>query len=102
MGDPTTGAAVAAISEITGVISQVSEYQETVAAAVEEQAATTRTMSRSVADAATGSSDIAEHINGVAGATDMASQGVASTTEAVAELAGMAARMRTLVSRFTY
>ncbi|GAA3167420.1 methyl-accepting chemotaxis protein [Planomonospora alba] len=97
-----TDAAVAAISEITGVIAQVSEYQETVAAAVEEQAATTRTMSRSVADAATGTGDIAANISGVADATDMASQGVASTTEAVSELAGMASRMRTLVSRFTY
>ncbi|WP_449064820.1 methyl-accepting chemotaxis protein [Planomonospora algeriensis] len=97
-----TGAAVSAISEITDVIAQVSEYQETVAAAIEEQAATTQTMSRSVADAATGSSDIAANIDGVADATDMASQGVASTTEAVSELAGMAARMRTLVSRFTY
>ncbi|MBG0826102.1 methyl-accepting chemotaxis protein [Planomonospora sp. ID91781] len=97
-----TGAAVSAISEITDVIAQVSEYQETVAAAIEEQAATTRTMSRSVADAAAGSSGIAANIDGVADATDMASQGVASTTEAVSELAGMAARMRTLVSRFTY
>jgi methyl-accepting chemotaxis protein len=97
-----TGAAVSAISEITDVIAQVSEYQETVAAAIEEQAATTRTMSRSVADAAAGSSDIAANIDGVADATDMAGQGVASTAEAVSELAGMASRMRTLVSRFTY
>ncbi|GIH97603.1 methyl-accepting chemotaxis protein [Planobispora siamensis] len=97
-----TDAAVGAISEITEVIAQISEYQETVAAAVEEQAATTQTMSRSVAEAASGSSDIAANINGVADATDMTGQGVTSTAEAVGELAGMAARMRTLVSRFTY
>ncbi|GIM98558.1 methyl-accepting chemotaxis protein [Planomonospora venezuelensis] len=97
-----TEAAVGAISEITGVIAQISEYQETVAAAVEEQAATTQAMSRSVADAAAGSGGIAANVGGVADATDLTRQGVASTTEAVDELAGMAARMRVLVSRFTY
>ncbi|MBG0833334.1 methyl-accepting chemotaxis protein [Planomonospora sp. ID67723] len=97
-----TDAAVCAISEITGVIAQISEYQETVAAAVEEQAVTTRAMSHSVSDAAAGSGGIAANVGGVAEATDMTRQGVASTAEAIDELAGMAARMRTLVSRFTY
>jgi methyl-accepting chemotaxis protein len=36
------------------VIGQINDYQATIAAAVEEQAATTATMSRSVSDAAMG------------------------------------------------
>ncbi|GIH81480.1 methyl-accepting chemotaxis protein [Planobispora longispora] len=97
-----TDAAVRAISEITEVITQISQFQETVSAAVEEQAATTQTMSHSVSEAAAGSSGIAANIGGVAAATLLTGQGVDSTTDAVGELAGMAARMRTLVSRFTY
>ncbi len=47
-----TGDAVSAISEIGTVIAQINDFQTTIAAAVEEQSATTTTMSRSVGDAA--------------------------------------------------
>jgi methyl-accepting chemotaxis protein len=94
--------AVAAIGRVSEVIAQISEYQDAIAAAVEEQAATTRSISGSVSEAAIGVGGIAANVGNVARATDTTHTGVASTTEAVSELARMATEMRTLVSRFRY
>jgi methyl-accepting chemotaxis protein len=94
--------AVNAIGQIGEVIAQMSEYQHSIAAAVEEQAVTARTMGHSVDEAAGGSVDIAANISGVADATRSTNEGVTSTGAAVDQLARMAADMRVLVSRFTY
>ena len=94
--------AVAAIGQIGEVIAQMSEYQHSIAAAVEEQAVTARAMGHSVDEAAGGSVDIATNIAGVADATKSTNEGVTSTGEAVDQLARMASDMRVLVSRFTY
>ena len=60
----TTGA-VAAIGQIATIIASINDYQLTIASSVEEQTATTNEMSRGVAEAATGSGDIAlEHLRG--------------------------------------
>ncbi|MET7420822.1 methyl-accepting chemotaxis protein [Dactylosporangium sp. NPDC005555] len=94
--------AVNAIGQIGEVIAQMSEYQHSIAAAVEQQAVTARTMGHSVDEAAGGSVDIATNIAGVAAATRSTNEGVTSTGEAVDQLARMASDMRGLVSRFTY
>jgi len=57
-------AAVAAISQITDIIGQISETQATIAAAVEEQTATTNEMGRSIGEASSGSIEIAQNIDG--------------------------------------
>ena len=57
-GDTT--AAVAAIEEISSIVAQISDRQTTIASAVEEQTATTNEMSRSVTEAASGATEIAE------------------------------------------
>ena len=57
---------MAAIGEIAGIIGQINDTQTTIASAVEEQTATTNEMSRNVAEAATGSTEIAQNITGVA------------------------------------
>lgn len=54
-----TEQAVTAIGQITNIVSSINDYQTTIAAAVEEQTATTNEMSRSVADAANGIEQIA-------------------------------------------
>ncbi len=95
-----TGGAVAAIEEISIVIERISEFQTTIASAVEEQTATTAEMNRSVAEAAGGAGEIAENINGVAEAARMTSQGVAETQQATAELARMSTELSSLVSGF--
>ncbi|MGA5300478.1 methyl-accepting chemotaxis protein [Nucisporomicrobium flavum] len=62
----TTGA-VTAIEEISRVVGRISDYQTTIASAVEEQTATTSEMNRSVSEAATGTGEIAQNITGVGG-----------------------------------
>jgi methyl-accepting chemotaxis protein len=92
--------AVGAIDQLGEIIERISEYQATVASAVEEQAATTAEMSRSVARASTGSSSIATTIAGVASASAVTTEGVATIERSVSELATMATQMRSLVARF--
>jgi methyl-accepting chemotaxis protein len=97
-----TTAAVGAIGKLGEVIDQISTYQNTVASAVEEQAATTADMGRAVSEAASGSGQIAETIAGVAESAALTNEGVATIGNAVTELAGMASEMRVLVSRFRH
>ena len=47
-------------AEISAIIASINDYQLTIASAVEEQTATTNEMSRNVAEAATGSGEIAD------------------------------------------
>ena len=94
--------AVTAIGSIGLVVAEISDYQGTIAAAVEEQAATTQEMGRSVSDAAGGAGQIAVTVDTVAAAARTAGSGASDTERAVGELAEMAARMRTTVSHFTY
>ena len=95
-----TSGAVAAIEEISLVIERISDFQTTIASAVEEQTATTAEMNRSVSEAAGGTGEIAQNITGVAEAARMTSQGVSETQEATAELARMSAELRSVVSAF--
>ncbi|WP_338025555.1 methyl-accepting chemotaxis protein [Actinoplanes awajinensis] len=95
----TTGA-VAAIDEISVVIEQISEFQTTIASAVEEQTATTAEMNRSVSEAAGGAGEIAQNITGVAEAARMTSHGVNETQQATTELARMSTDLSALVATF--
>ncbi|MGY1660265.1 methyl-accepting chemotaxis protein [Geodermatophilus sp. SYSU D00705] len=97
-----TGAAVTAIEEISQIVAQISDRQTTIASAVEEQTATTSEMSRSVAEAAGGSGQIAENIVSVSTAADSTTQALTQTRSAVDELSRMASDLRTSVSRFAY
>ncbi len=95
----TTGA-VDAIGEISKIITSINDYQLTIASAVEEQTATTNEMSRNVAEASTGSGEIATNISGVSGAAQATTQALAQARSAIDELAGMAVELRTQISRF--
>ncbi|MBG0561003.1 hypothetical protein [Actinoplanes aureus] len=70
-----TSSAVTAIAEISRIISEINDYQVTIASAVEEQTATTNEMSRSIGEAANGSSTIAGNINSVASAAHATTRG---------------------------
>ncbi|WP_033340567.1 methyl-accepting chemotaxis protein [Catenuloplanes japonicus] len=97
----TTGA-VDAIEEITSVIARISDFQTTIASAVEEQTATTAEMNRSVSEASGGTNEIAANITMVAQAALTTSQGVADTQQATSELARMSSDLNTLVAGFRY
>ena len=91
-GDTT--AAVTAIEEISTIVAQISDRQTTIASAVEEQTATTNEMSRSVQEAAGGTTEIATNITGVSTAADATTQALTQTRTAVDELSRMAADLR--------
>jgi methyl-accepting chemotaxis protein len=95
-----TSGAITAIEQISLVIERISEFQTTIASAVEQQTATTAEMNRSVAEASGGTAEIAQNITGVADAARMTSQGVAETQQATAELARMSTELNSLVSTF--
>jgi methyl-accepting chemotaxis protein len=97
-----TDGAVTAIEQITTVIARISDFQTTIASAVEEQTATTGEMNRSVAEAATGTGDIAQNITGVAESARVTSEGVTQTQQATAELTRMSSNLKQLVSGFRY
>ncbi|MGX6600987.1 hypothetical protein ACWKSP_02445 [Micromonosporaceae bacterium Da 78-11] len=91
-----------AIEEITRVIARISDFQTTIASAVEEQTATTAEMNRSVAEAASGTNEIAANITGVADAARLTSEGVSQSQQATAELARMSSDLTALVGNFRY
>ncbi|HSF26411.1 MAG TPA: methyl-accepting chemotaxis protein [Actinomycetes bacterium] len=97
-----TSGAVAAISEISQIIREINTFQLTIASAVEQQTATTNEMNRNVAEAATGSGEIAANISGVAIAASSTSESVATAERAAAELSRLSAELHRLVSGFTY
>jgi methyl-accepting chemotaxis protein len=93
-----TNHAVAAISEINGVINKISDYQNTIASAVEEQTATTNEITRNISEAAQGSTEIAQNILGVAEAARNTTMGATDTEKAALELARMAASLQSTVA----
>jgi methyl-accepting chemotaxis protein len=95
-------AAVSAITQIAAIIEQINDTQSTIASAVEEQTAVTNEMSRNVAEAATGSSEIAANIIGVATAAVATTDGVNQTLIASARLSRMSTDLTDLVAHFTY
>jgi methyl-accepting chemotaxis protein len=97
-----TQGAVTAIEEISQVMSRISDFQTTIASAVEEQTATTAEMNRSVNEAASGTGEIAANITGVAEAARLTSQGVSETHQATSDLARMSSELTALVATFRY
>ncbi|MBG0832484.1 methyl-accepting chemotaxis protein [Planomonospora sp. ID67723] len=96
-----TTAAMEAIGRISEITGRINDHQAAIAAAVEEQTATTGEMNRNVADAATFSNEIAANIAGVAQAAAITTEGVEQSRQAAVELAGMSRSLRELVGRFT-
>jgi len=96
-----TQATVASIARLQEVVNQISELQTTIAAAVEEQTATTNEMSRNLAEGAQGTTPIAAAIQSVAAASRRTSTGAATSLQAAVELARMAAALQTLTTSTT-
>ncbi|GAA3147614.1 hypothetical protein GCM10010466_43290 [Planomonospora alba] len=96
-----TGAAIAAISGISGVIATVSEHSTAIAAAVEEQSATSGEMSRNISQAAGGADDIAAGISEVAKAAVITTSGVAEARRTAGRLDRVAAELHGIVEQFT-
>jgi len=95
-----THSAVEAIARISEIIRQINDIQATIAAAVEEQTATTNEISRNVSEAARGSSEIADNITSVAQAAQETTTVATKTQQAANALGVMASDLTKLVSRF--
>ncbi len=93
-------AAIGAIDEISGVVARISDIQNTIASAVEEQTSTTNEITRHVTEAATGANEIAASITGVAQAAHDTSSGAASTQVSARDLAALADELNRSVMRF--
>ena len=95
-----TAGAVDAIGRISDVIGEINDFQATIAAAVEEQTATTNEMNRNVAEAAHGTQGIAAAISGLAAGTQETNERVADAERAAGELARMSGELQEAVARF--
>ena len=94
--------ASSAISRIEEVIGQITDYSTTIASAVEEQSATTNEMTRSISDAAQGSTEVQASFAAVSQVTGATADAARSSKEAADDLSGLATKMNSLVGRFTY
>ena len=82
------------------MIREISDYQSAVAAAVEEQSATTSELAHASAQSARGTQDIVGTIGAVASATATTYAVAGGTTDSAQELRQVSDRMAQLVSAF--
>jgi methyl-accepting chemotaxis protein len=92
--------AVASIERTQQVISRFADYQTTISSAVEEQTATTAEMSRSLAEAADGSLQIAETVSAVAASAAQALEQLTHAQHAARELASLSGDLGSIAGRF--
>lgn len=90
----------AAIAEIGGVIGQISDFQTTIASAVEEQSATIAEINASLSQAAQGSQEVASGVEQVAGAARQTGSDVADGERAARALADLGEELQRLVGQF--
>ena len=92
--------AVSAITRIEEVIATISDYQTTIASAVEEQTATTNEMSRGVSEAAQGTGTIASSIGTISTVTAETGADAGQAQTAADGLAEVTAELSRLVGQF--
>ncbi len=85
----STKGAIGSISEIGNIIRQISDIQNTIASAVEEQTVTTNEIAKNISEAARGSGEITNNITGVAQAAQSTANGANDTKKASEELSKM-------------
>ena len=95
-----TADAAASIAQISAVVAQVNDFQQTIASAVEEQTATTTEMSRNVAQAADGTEGVSADVQSVTEAAQSTARSTESARETASALATITDELRGLVTRF--
>jgi methyl-accepting chemotaxis protein len=95
-----TQGAVAAIGSVSNVINKINDISATIAAAVEEQSATTNEMTRNAGEAATGAGDISGNIERVAQAAKGTSARAQESEKAAQDLASITAQLSQLMRQF--
>jgi len=92
--------AISSITTISDIINKINDISGIIASAVEEQAATTNEIGRTVSEAATGSTEIARNVDSVSTVSRNTTEGAANSQKAANELARMAGELQQLVGRF--
>jgi methyl-accepting chemotaxis protein len=82
----STGAAIADVDKIAGVIREVGEIVATIATAIEEQAAVTRDMARNIAEASSGVKDANERVAQTATVSQEIARDIAAVNTASGEM----------------
>ncbi|MEI8401425.1 MAG: methyl-accepting chemotaxis protein [Alcaligenaceae bacterium] len=95
-----TKGAMSSIQDISTIITKINDISSLIASAVEEQAATTGEMGRTISSSATKSADIAFNIGSVSQAAQSTTEGAANIEGASAELAKIAGELKGLISQF--
>ncbi|HEX2895298.1 MAG TPA: methyl-accepting chemotaxis protein [Marmoricola sp.] len=95
-----TASAVEAITAITQTIGKVDDYQTAIAAAVEQQTATTNEMARNVSQAAQGSGQIADALVDVMATMESTRSAVGESHRATEDLSRTAAQLTAMVDAF--
>jgi methyl-accepting chemotaxis protein len=97
-----TKESVGAITTISTIIGQISEFSNAIAAAVEQQNTTTSAIARNISNGARISSEIAASIASVAKAARVTSSGAGELRKATHDLSRMSSELRELVAQFKY
>lgn len=91
-------ATVSGVGQLNGIVEQVERTQQSIAAAIEQQSATTAEVGRNVADAATGNRDVAASVATVATAAEKAQAEAKTVHQASQELNQLAMQLNNLVA----
>lgn len=91
-----------AITVVAKTISKVNDFQQSIAGAVEEQAATTKELARHLSQAATGGSEIASGVEEVAAGAKANSEHARTVLSTAKDLAATTTELGTFVGRFRY
>jgi methyl-accepting chemotaxis protein len=94
-----TRGAVDAIGQISVIITQINDIQNTIASAVEEQTATTNEIARNATEAAKGSTEISRNIANVSEAARSTTEGAGNTLTAAQELSKLASELMRVVEQ---
>ncbi len=97
-----TQAAVTAIGEIGETIAQINDISNTIASAIDEQAATANEIGRNLRDAARGSGDVASSIVAVADVAHSTASGAHQAESSARDLATMAVDLQEMIGRFKF
>ncbi|BDC48059.1 chemotaxis protein [Bryobacterales bacterium F-183] len=92
--------AVDAIVEVGNIISQINDVSNIIAAAVEEQTATTNEISHNIAEAASGTNEITGNVAGLASAANITSERAAETLRAADSLSQLSAQLGEVIQEF--
>ncbi|HNY10906.1 MAG TPA: methyl-accepting chemotaxis protein [Candidatus Wallbacteria bacterium] len=97
-----TKRSIDSIVQISNIINKISDIQNTIATAVEEQTATTAEITRNIIDVNTGSSEITKNISGVAQLAQLTSDNSRGISRSSVELVKIANELGNLINKFKY